>query len=312
MAPSRNNSAATARATSRGARAPDSPRMRSSLSPSVLGARRCKAASVASASAFSLSQCAPENPTSPAEVVTRFIEAARKEPVRLPGRQITVCREYRKIEPVGGAIEQRREHRLVVAAFHASEISQPFGLRAAAYRRENVNDLSAANGALRGLVPEDQTIAPQRANRPVEYELNQRRRARRNAGAFEHSNSPRDVGRAQVDVYRRPMSQRLLLTLENPQPGVNLGYRIRHITGHDPIAPADQIILQSCAGEIESTPLARSTGFRWCVLRMNRPDSRRYPSLQHANLIADGNRPRDGSSGDDQARSRDAEAPVDG
>jgi hypothetical protein len=61
----------------------------------------------------------------------------------------------------------------VILAVHVTEIREPGRSRTASPWRENIDHISAADGALRGLITQDQTIAVDNAQRPIEHKLNQ-------------------------------------------------------------------------------------------------------------------------------------------
>ena len=228
------------------------------------------------------------------------------------GCQVTVCGNSGQIEPARRTIEKRSQRGLVVTTLHRREIRQPPGFRTAAQRRENINDFATGDRPLRGLVPDDQPIAAQRADWPVEKELNQRRLTRLDLCAFQSGDSSGYIGRAQMDMYRLPMSEWLLFAFENSKARSDLRYWIWNISGHDPVAPVNQIVLQTSARQIERASLTCSARFRRPVLSVNGPDSSGNTGMQQANVLTDSDAAGNRSPRDDQARPCDDEAPVNG
>ena len=236
---------------------------------------------------------------------------AGKERRGLAVRQIAVGGEALEVEPPGGAVEQGRERGLVARRFHRGDGGDALGLGAAARRREDVDDPPAGDRAPGRLVAQNDRIAVERADRPVEHELHERGLAGRDAALLQNGDAAGDIGGAAMDMDRRPMRQRPRLARQHPQPRVDFLHGRRHVSGHDPVAAGDLLGME-IADEIEGAALTRLPRRGARVLRVDRPHPRGLSGEQQPHLIARRERARNHRARHHEPGADDAEGPIDG
>ena len=205
----------------------------------------------------------------PDGVATDLVDAAVKSCAASSAREIPILRKPGQIQPARRGTQKRRKRGSRVVIVHRREISQPFRFGAAANWREDVDDSSATDGPLRGLVSNDQAVSVERADGPVEHNLHQARGARCDAGALENRDSSRDIRRAEMYVHRSPVGQRTQLACENPKTRIELLDGLGNVAGDHPITALDQFTFQAGAGQIDRAALPCAACRRGRVLRVN-------------------------------------------
>ena len=90
-----------------------------------------------------------------------------------------------------GASSRSAARRGIGLALHRGERGEALGPGTAARRRKDINHAAAGDGPLRRLVAQDQRIAVNRPDRPVEHELREARSAGRDRGTFEDARRAR-------------------------------------------------------------------------------------------------------------------------
>ncbi len=126
----------------------------------------------------------------------------------LPG-QGAIAGESRQVDKMRRRIEQGCERLFRIGDAVRLELRQPFRRTALARRRAQIEEFSAADGALRRGVTHHEAIALGRRDRMIEHKLHRRLAAGRDWRIAEQHNAGADFRRAMVQARRHPLAHRL-------------------------------------------------------------------------------------------------------
>jgi hypothetical protein len=154
----------------------------------------------------------------------------------------TVAREHRKVDRVRRTIEQRGERGLRVLDLVRIELSQALGRAALARRGTQVEETSPRDGALRRGVAQHEAVLRRGGDRPLQHQLNEGFRARRDRRVAEQHHARAHVAGGVMQPRRHPLCDRLSLRAEHAQDRVDpVGRRmLRGIEHH--VAARDRIL----------------------------------------------------------------------
>ncbi len=223
-----------------------------------------------------------------------------QEPVHVDRPEIARLAEAAGLDEARFQPQQFRQH-VGVGLAQRRELGQP-ALRAAIARgTERIDHHRAGDRAGGRGIAQDDTVAGKRADLVVEHELRQRRIARRQPVALEQRHPAHDVGRAEMDMHRRPVLERL--TLRREQVKAHVG---------PPVAAADGVFREPRPGQVERAAFAGPADLRRAVLGMQRAHARFQPRRRQQQPVVELD-----LAGMDGARHHDAgacqhEAAVDG
>ena len=170
-----------------------------------------------------------------------------QKPVDVDGPEIARLAEAAGLDEARFQPQQFRQH-IGVGLAQGIEFGQP-ALRAAVARRtERIDHHRARHRAGGRRIAQDDAVARKRADLVLEHELRQRRVARRQPVAFEQRHPAHDMGRAEMDMHRRPVLERLALRGEQVEAHVGpVGRRVQ-LGAHHPVAAADRILREPRPG----------------------------------------------------------------
>ena len=181
---------------------------------------------------------------------------------RLRLRQVAGLGELRQVH----AIICRRHHsgqsRARGLRLHSFQHLQPFRSGAAAMGRERIDHHAARQGPLGRLIAQNETIAKQGADGGVQNQLSQGSLARLDTALSQHGDPAGDVGGSEMQMHRRPVRQWPGFAIQNPYPGIKLTNRCVDLFSQQPIAPADQGLVQITPGDIDGATLPYAAHIR--------------------------------------------------
>jgi hypothetical protein len=206
--------------------------------------------------------------------------------------------------------QQFRQH-VAVRPTQGFELRQA-PLRAAIARRtERIDHRGAGNRARGRRVAQNDAVACQGAHLVLEHELRQRGLARHQPVALEQRHTAHDMGRADMDMDRGPVLERLAFRREQSEPHVGpVGRRVQ-LGAHHPVAAPDRVLRQPRTCEVERAAFAGAADLGGAVLRMQAAHARLQPRGRQQQPIVDPDLAGMNGAGYHNASARQHEAAVD-
>ena len=141
--------------------------------------------------------------------------------------------------------------------FVCGKHGKPFRSTAFALRREWIENLASPDCPVSGLIANNEAVAAQGADSPVEYDLCQTACPRLEHVMFQQCHSRHDIDRTQMKMHRRPVAQGFVCAGQQVQPHIQTLRRPMRGFSQNPVAAPHILLVEIRSRQIERAALTR-------------------------------------------------------